>query len=366
MPNQLSVAIRSTSTREPPVLLPTLVRTLEAVQKVALQIGEMLNEPRQEGRTQGQFTSEVRAACEFMVRDLRSGSAEARLEVRPAAPALFDEGPGLGERMLATLFALTRELTNGGGAEAIAGILPSESYRPAILGTYKNLCPTSGEQALVALADPDTAEHTYELAASTRSRVQLLVLQPNPADTLEDPADTLEERQIIGRLVMLESRPHPKFGIEQRDARYECPYNPDTEQELLSMYDSTVLVRGVCRVIKRDDADDEVLELRDIGEITFADDSPLVVDQIDTGSGPRRFAPPLRVEPDLSDDLYVFAHHELGIAAHGETREEAEEAFREELGWLWTNYVEADDAELSADAIELKRRLLGLCGQGAS
>ena len=60
-----------------------------------------------------------------------------------------------------------------------------------------------------------------------------------------------------------------------------------------------------------------------------------------------------------SDGLVVYEVDRLGMMAYGTTEAEAKEALRAEFEALWEVIALADDSELTQDALELKRKLLG-------
>ena len=355
MSRGISVAVQSASKREAPIMLPSLVRVLDALQKLALQVGEMLADSGSQ-RSRGEFSAAIRRSCELVVRDLRTGSATAGLELRPVEPSLFPEFTDLGERTLDTIGDLTREVTNGSSWDDVRALLPDEAHRRLILKTYKALCPKASEDVEVRLADPERGSEPFVLRPETRARVQVLAAQLSSEDVLE-------ERNLIGRLVMLRSR-QPTFEIRQPGRSFTCPYDPDLEEQLLGLYDAMVSVRGVCRVVKHDDRDDEILELLDVGEVLFLDEGDLSVTEIAAGQTTLPLSQPLSVPVDFSDNLVVFEYEPLGIIACGETREQAEQAFGVELTWLWEEYGQTPDDELSPDTRELKTHLLALLAGG--
>jgi hypothetical protein len=62
-----------------------------------------------------------------------------------------------------------------------------------------------------------------------------------------------------------------------------------------------------------------------------------------------------------SEDGLKIAHEPiLDMHLYGETEEELIQAAKDELLFLWDTYGQADDAILTKDAQELKRRVLAL------
>lgn len=357
MARQLEIILQCTDDDSAPVPLPSLLRTLGAVQTMALQIGQMLA-GHVTVPTRGEFAAPIRDACEFRVRKLNAGSpAYALLELLPVAQqALFEEcGDGdLGERSIDTILRIADEVANGVSWEAVADLLPAQSHRRLILNTYRRFCPTRSERQWVSIGSPGVPRRARRLTSEHRARVQML----GAKDT---EADEVEERQLIGRLNMLQGEP-PQLEISQEgDRAFACPYDhEELGEQLRDMWDRTVIAMGICRVIKHEHADDEIVELRGIVEITVAPMEPLRITEVVTDASTLPLQEAIEVAPDFSDNLVSFEYQPLDILAYGQTREEAEAAFREELNWLWEAYALAQDETLDRNAQELKATLLSL------
>jgi len=359
MSRRLAVVVRSEND-DAPVMLPTLVRALDALQTVLLQIGDMLaatqTRPAEARPSEGRFSKSIHDACDLRIVDLRVGSAYAALEVPEATPNLF--GDDLGLQALDTTRALTRELANGADWGRVHEILPRDDYRDLILRSYRGLCPTRVDRAYVGVSDPEAPDQVYRLDSATRTNVQLLAAQASPEDVLQ-------ERQFIGRINVLQA--DPRFStlvlLDGRSLRF--PYGELITEDLRRLWDELVIVRAICRVVPHANEDDYIAEIKDVSDILLADDAPLDVAAIPSTAGDLRLQTPLSVPPDFTDNLVTFQYDPLGIVACGDTREEAADAFREELLWLWEAYGQAPDEDLSTEAGNLKRRLLHLLtGEG--
>lgn len=97
----------------------------------------------------------------------------------------------------------------------------------------------------------------------------------------------------------------------------------------------------------------------DLLEAEEGDGGLLVVTTISVPGGELRLRKPIEAEPDYSPHLVTYEWEPLGIIAWGRNREEAEQAFRDELSFLWQEYALAPDEALEEGAQELKRELLG-------
>ena len=362
MGRQLEVILQSSDDESAFISLPSLLRTLGAVQNIALQIGEML-----EGHAlvpaRGEFAGPIRAACEFKVCSLTAGSpACAVLELPPLPaqqPLLVEDGDegDLGERALERLLKISNEIANGAAWPVIADVLPAQYHRRKVLDTYRRLCPTPAEHQWVSLGPPGLARTAPKIGPEHRKVVQILAAK----DTV---TDVIEERQLIGRLNMVQGVP-PQLEISQGRRGFACAYDQEELGEQLGgMWNKLVIATGVCRVIPHDDEDDEIVELRGIADINLVPTEPLLITEVVSEGVSRPLREPIEVAPDFSDNLVSFDYSPLGIVAYGETREEAEAAFREELSWCWGFYALADDSTLSRGAQQLKASLLLLVRGG--
>ena len=262
----------------------------------------------------------------------------------------------LGMQALATTRALTAELANGASWERVHGLLPLEAHRDLVLNTYRRFCPTREDAAEVHLWDPDSPEQVYQLRSEARARVQLIRAQAAPDDVLE-------ERQLIGRINILQADPPLYTLLLPSGGSLRVPFDLELAEEYRPLWDERVIAHTICRVIRHADEDDVIVEVRDVVEISPVDESPLELQAIPLPANPIALPQPLSVHPDFTDNLITFEYPPLGIVAYGATREEAEQAFHEELVWLWQEYAAARDDALTPGAIRLKQHLHALVGR---
>jgi hypothetical protein len=73
-------------------------------------------------------------------------------------------------------------------------------------------------------------------------------------------------------------------------------------------------------------------------------------------------SPPVVVNPRLDEDTqqhFVAEIAEFGLSAQGRTRDTLLDDIASQIGFLWEEYAVAKESELSEDAIELRKVLLG-------
>ena len=78
------------------------------------------------------------------------------------------------------------------------------------------------------------------------------------------------------------------------------------------------------------------------------------------GSKRFRFKVPLMLEDEVVEGGRCLTHKGLSLSACGATWSECDKIIREELATLWEEYALASDDELTAGAITLKNKLLGM------
>lgn len=101
-------------------------------------------------------------------------------------------------------------------------------------------------------------------------------------------------------------------------------------------------------------------QLSDVGSILPVDLEPAIFPTIDLGEFRYTFEPALAITPELDEETKQYFGAEipdLGIVACGRTRDELFDDVNAQIAFVWTEYVLAEDATLSDDAIELKNRV---------
>lgn len=94
--------------------------------------------------------------------------------------------------------------------------------------------------------------------------------------------------------------------------------------------------------------------------VTATDSSIERVSELVSGTRRFVFAAPIEVEVTHPDSTWVCWHHPTGLNSYGLSREEAWEAFCEDVAFCWDVYAQVPDAELGKGAIRLKQQLLTL------
>ena len=86
------------------------------------------------------------------------------------------------------------------------------------------------------------------------------------------------------------------------------------------------------------------------------DFQPVLLSKVANDRGTIDLKSPLEVKPEYDEESQeiTFTIPELNIIASGSTREEAIQQLQDDIIWLWQEYGEALEENLSLDALDLK------------
>ncbi|MCW4024700.1 MAG: AbrB/MazE/SpoVT family DNA-binding domain-containing protein [Candidatus Bathyarchaeota archaeon] len=84
----------------------------------------------------------------------------------------------------------------------------------------------------------------------------------------------------------------------------------------------------------------------------------IALDHVTAGDKILSFAEPIVANVSFRGNVYSCQNEELGIVAVSPKLEECIKDFEDEIIFIWNEYGKEDDAQLTSDAKELKRRIL--------
>lgn len=151
-----------------------------------------------------------------------------------------------------------------------------------------------------------------------------------------------------------------KVVYEPTNKPFKLKYEFDLEDSLVESRRRLVEIKAVCEW----DAEGHPTAVREVRSITPHDLSPLVLSTVYDVDGHREFAirPPLKLTPKSDDEsrgeLLVVEEPSLNLSACATTRAELEEEIIATLIFLWDEYADGDEEQMTLDARELKEALL--------
>jgi hypothetical protein len=267
--------------------------------------------------------------------------------------SLSDESPQLTVPVLPTRVLLPRlrkvcgAIAEGGGQTALGKIVPDSIYRLRLLQEFRKILPKKGEAW--AFGFSAGGEPEVVLTAKTRDSIE---------EWLKVPEDR-RETAVIGQLQSID------FAQKLVVILY-----PPTNQELVCLYreeieDTLVDARHeMFQVIGQFVLDDNghPKRLTDVRSIEPVDLAAVLLSSVEHAGHEYALSPPIAVQPDLDEETqqyFVAEIAELGICAQGRTRDALLDDIASQVAFLWAEYAVATESELSEDAIELRKVLLG-------
>lgn len=193
---------------------------------------------------------------------------------------------------------------------------------------------------------------------------QRRILTEDAHRRLEELARLLEERPVVERGTLTGELRAIDFSRKQItilhlvDAReLECSYAVDEEITLINQRLSLVHVTG--RLIR--DVAGRVSSIDEVDKIEPYDVSPIHVGRVDTSQGQLQSRRPLVLEPRHDPESHrqwmSVEYAPLGLLVTAPTRGLLVDALREEIAFLWEEYVLDQQAELSPGALALRAEL---------
>jgi hypothetical protein len=275
------------------------------------------------------------------------GSLQIVAELPEPSPSLFPE-QDIGPRALQALTGTFQAITQHDSA-AIESLFPDFGRRTRILASALPLLPEE--------------EADYEIALGTRTgSVRLRAdLRPCVARMVREPVDRIQEesiRTLTGKLYLIEVATGQRhLGVIVSNRHIPCYYPPQYEDMVRDLIPgSLVEVEGFASFNEQG----EIRQIEEILDVYPIQILPLYWTRVIHES--RRFCLRERIEiaVDLRDNLWIHEYEPLGITALGHSRAESLNAFRLDFAACWDSIAQEDEKNLTADARQLKAKLLQL------
>lgn len=226
-------------------------------------------------------------------------------------------------------------------------LIRNRRYRIRLLDAFRTMLPKAGATWKLGVSRPQAEEIT--LTGDCVRNISTLKERLRQHETVA--------QTITGNLQAMDFEAR-KITIlyPENNRELECFYDEELEPELWETRRGLVQVTGTVVV----DAEDFPIKIQDVESIQPLDLSDFDIREVAYGESVLRFRPPLVLTPELTESKQhmTLRHDELDIDVIASTREELLVELHEQIGILWRNYAEADDAVLSPKARELKQHLL--------
>lgn len=280
------------------------------------------------------------------------------LRCRPAIEGSYDVPTVLGFDELiddpflqsaSRLFAAAVDAGSRDNSGADLADLPTGAIGRAFLLAVSGVAPPRGSGWSLEVTRDDTAPR---------------ILTENAHRRLEDLARLLEDGPIIERGTVTGELRAIDFARKQITILYsvdarelDCSYSVADEIALINQRLSLVHVTG--RLIR--DASGRVASIDEVDKIEAYDASPIEVGRVETAAGALRPRRGLRFEPfqapEASSQWMTVEFPELDLVVTAPTRSALVDAIRDEIAFLWEQYVLDAMTPLSPSGRALRENL---------
>ena len=231
--------------------------------------------------------------------------------------------------------------------DGMAELLPDERIRRRVLEAAKGMAPRADAKWSLSLHDANDAPFAF-FDIHTIPFVQ---------ETLVPAAQREAARVVTGELKNIDFIEHKLTIIYPPTSKeLECLYDEALEDLLYERRRDLIQVTGLVLL----DDQGAPKKIIDVTDIRHVDLSPLEISTVRHGAVNLLVSPSLTAEPTLDDtkQLLCIEYPEFEVSVFANTREALLVELHEQLAMLWQEYAQANDEQLDAIALQLKKTLL--------
>lgn len=319
-----------------------LANILKGVQETIYFVA--LSELRREVKKRARIPLDIQRSCE-LVRVLESpGSYEILATIpEPEQTTAFED---IGLVVRNKFLDIVETISSGSDIKRLSEVIPDSNHRKRILRSIESFSPRPGYEWSLLIGGGKTFSYINN---ETRKNISRFLVGP-----------TIEKRTVTGELVRLHLDEN-SLGIFYLPTNrvLDCYYDPDLEDVIIQNLKGLIQVTGTVQL----DSNGHPNKIVDVFEIEELDLSPARFTKISTDKVVLSLKEPIEITPCFEDQAVVFEYPKLNIIASGATRDEAVTELQSDIYWLWREYAEEDDDNLTNDAILLKKYLKDLVAE---
>jgi len=336
-----SLKIEGTSIDKGTVSFKLLAGILSGVQDTFYYIG--MAEAGRAIRARARAPLEIQRACELRRIIEQPGSYEVLAEVAPPPQTVLFTSCDLGKRVLEKYLRLVDVIARPGAKERLVDLFPDSVFRRRILRSVETYCPKEGDEWQLIVTGNKALPISGTLSSQVRQQIKDVLYEPE-----------METMTVTGELVRLHLDEH-RLAIHYAPTRrvLDCFYDPELEDFVIQNLKGMLQVTGKVQL----DANGYPEKIVDVIDITELDLSPVRLSVIKAPNTTLVLHKPLEIALHFDGQEIVAELPEFNIIATGATRDAVIRDLENDFAWLWREYGQADDAELSGDARALKQAI---------
>lgn len=286
----------------------------------------------------GPSPESVSKRCELFIKEIKTGSVKATLQLQDQQVAL--EGSTLGESSIDKFHEIMDIIANGREIENnLKKSIDHNLHRTKIIEDLHKLWPNENDKYTVKIFYLDKE---IKLESDTKLLVEGLLHKNETQKT--------SVNGILGELKVMQNKRLRIIGGP--DGNIACTFSKEKMDLVKKLIGKPVMVFGDADF----DAYGNIKEMTDIEKLERF--SEFKLHRILSKEEELTLTQPIVVDVDYSDDQWILKNDELNIIGFGETYDESLKEFNEEFVFVWKEYGLAKDNELTYDAQLLKKNLM--------
>ena len=322
-----------------PIPVDEVAEFLDHLQTLINHLGDYLT--GSDYRRSGHSLDSVRNSCRLIFDKVEIGSFKANLGLQDKQTVLSGYQT-LGEESIQKFYEIIQDFVSDVNLEkAFVDRIKHPLHRTRIIEDIYKIWPKESTKYKIQFKTPKGTE--IELKPNYKLLIHGLISK-----------ESYENVSAKGVLSMIQVAPTKQKTIRifGPDGKINCTFPKELEEHAKKLLGKPVIIYGQAVF----DAKGDIKEITEVNKIKQFTDLELL--RIFHGNEELQFSQPLIVSIDYNDDMWIMENTELGAIAANSVYEECLNSFQQEILFVWKEYGRSGDNELTADAIDLKHKIL--------
>ncbi|MHB8566713.1 MAG: hypothetical protein ACYC9U_06395 [Nitrososphaerales archaeon] len=311
---------------------------LERLQILVNHLGDYLT--GSDYRSRGRSPDFVRSRCTLVFKSVRVGSLKAELDLEDQQTTL-ENVPTLGQESLRKFYDLVSIVEKGADLEnSLEEMIERPLHRNRIIEDMYKIWPE------------DRGAYRAKVRIEDKSMIEM---PPERKLALQGLLSNVDRKQttVKGVLGTLRVAPRKKLmRVIGPDGQIACEFPEQLEETARGFLGKPVIVYGGANF----DAEGNVKDIPDVTKISPF--TSIELKRVFAGKDEFVLRDSLVVSIDYAQDAWVMKNKELGIMATSPDYDECLKEFGDQFAFIWKEYGNSSDANLTKDAKALKQQII--------
>ena len=292
-------------------------------------------------RRSGPSSDSVRNSCKLIFDKVEIGSFKATLGLQDKQTVLGGHQT-LGEESIQQFYEIINDVTTDTNLEeSILARIKQPLHRTRIIEDIYKIWPNENSKYHIRFKSPQGLH--VDLKPNYKLLIQGLMVE-----------ESKEDVSTKGVLSMIQVAPMKQkiIRIIDPDGRVNCTFPKELEETAKKLLGKPVIIYGYAVF----DAKGNIKEITEVNKIKQFTD--LELSRVFSGTQELQFSQPLIVSVDYKEDAWIMENRELSAVSISSDYDECLDNFHKEIFFIWKEYGETSDNELTQDAKDLKNKIL--------